>query len=389
VTAVTCEHRSDAALAGTAILALVAAILACRPAFSPDGRRILYAAKDAATGAGCIAVYDRESRTAKVVFATDPADQHPPMAQWTDDGKQAIVLLPKAAGNAGDKGLAIAIVDLDGERPVLRRMLRGIEQPTDSLVAPVPILGGRLYFGGKTLMRLDLRDGTALRRDLPAGSTDCVLRRAGDVVYAATLLPGTPKRLAVGRLDPETLAVTTAFEQAAGEPWSALPMPAISPDGERIAVAAANEGQTEWAILVYAHGKREATLTIPGEHVLQVGNIEWMPDNTTMWAVVMRAAATGASIDYSVVEIDVAGNTRREIELLRIAKQGDKQDPASAFLFQFAIAPDGSMLALTTAFLEPVEPEQCGLILVDLAGRVPVTQRIAFPRADGTEPTGK
>ena len=52
-------RRSHAVLATVGLAALITYIMACRPAFSPDGSKILFTYVDARSGESAVGLFDR------------------------------------------------------------------------------------------------------------------------------------------------------------------------------------------------------------------------------------------------------------------------------------------------------------------------------------------
>lgn len=114
------------AVAGIAVLV---SIFACRPAWSPDSQRLLFAAID--EGGRFVACYDRASGQVKRLCV--PPTRHQFVhAMWCEDGQRVVVLL--GSGRSKPVTVAVAQLAVPGSEPSTEApQLRTITTDTNSL----------------------------------------------------------------------------------------------------------------------------------------------------------------------------------------------------------------------------------------------------------------
>ena len=364
------EHRFTLRL--LALLVAVAALwqLGCRPAFSPDGRRVLFLAR-ADGNQLLVACHDRTSGATTALFT--PPLRTLALPLWTADGQHAVVLWGREKGR---EPLQLTFVD-----PATRAVVRSLPMPVvgdaeNLLLLPPVVLGSRLFVADQGVHRLDLATGQSLRK--PAAKEELALARLGDGICYMAAGKRNERQWEFGRLDPDSLERTPLLTAPADFPWQLLPFPAASPGSQRIAFPAqAVDEDGPLALLVFADGALEATLPLGPHREVECGSLAWLPDGVTLVAGLARRGAERA-VTWSLYETTLSGSVNRETTVLRGTGRPGLQAPL-AMSFPFAIAPDGRTAAASTVLLEDLPTERHGLYLVDLASRRRTVSQLPFP----------
>ncbi|MBI4327968.1 MAG: hypothetical protein HY674_22285 [Chloroflexi bacterium] len=373
-------------LALIAMAALTIYVLACRPSFSPDGSKVLFPCLDPETQSASVVLYDRTTRKSERVFAlpgAGGAKEAPVLsAQWTPDGKQAVVIWH----DEESKRFQVVVLPLGGRNPTRFFQVPEVKgtasRPGDSalmsLVIPPPIVGRHLFLGGESLLRLDLETGEIKTEKI--SQEGIYLTREGAQVY---YFAGEDDEAEVGRLDTEKLTRTPLLQLKAkeqGEEFS--PFLAFTKDGARIAVTRGKEANAQ--LLIYRGRQLEKTIPIGSEkQPMALGNSLWSPDGKTIYAAaVLKPTGPAKDFQFAVCEVPVQGGDVRIIPLFVIDGSKGLDDAANMF-FQIALSPDGKTLAASFPFLdqEKVKAEDRALFLINLASGSRKVTRMPIPLA--------
>jgi len=366
------------------LAALITYIMACRPAFSPDGSKVLFPYVDADAGTRAIGLFDRGDGTSRCLLSAvgrrTGYSASLMTAGWTADGKSALVFL---AEEQGGEHVRVLLVPLDRNAPLRTYFVPDVKKATASLVIPPPVIGRHVFLGGKSLVRLDLTTGDIERAAFDAEISP--IRQGNRIFYVGERRrPGAD--FDVGTLDPETLAPTPLLELKKEETGEIMPFIAVSEDGTRIAMAG-RDGQNG-RILIFEGKKLERFLSPETKTgASTIGNIEMAADGRTVYASFFREVASESSLQFGVLEASVAGDAAREIPLFQVRVDKGKMDQGSP-VFQVALSPDGTTLAATSGLFPMETSEGRALYLVDLkdAGRKVTRIPIPEPRTTPGKP---
>jgi hypothetical protein len=370
-------------IALTTIVA-IGATFACRPAWSPDSKQVVYPGR--IDGKLALARYDVEKQTSEIVMVT-PAEK--------------VMLTPYFLSNA--ELLVLSSKPGDNQPLIVTRMpvgpTRGFKTPgpfeittddesADHMVLPPVVVGDQLFLGGKSLTRVDLRNGQTLRRDLPGTPDDVVLSRRGDGICYVTVRDKEHKsQWELGTIDPETLAgkvLMKAPKSTDENPgWTVLPMPSFTKDLKRVAlpgerVNRESTEQTQTAILVFHEGKLETVLPLSDiEGDVGVGSIAWAPDNVSLLAVIARKTKEGHR--FSLYETTFSGSVTRETALFDAPATSRTTKPSMLHM-QLALSPNGKWAAVTTSYMQEKPDRDKALLLVDVSGKERIVKAVPFPK---------
>ncbi|MCB9877507.1 MAG: PD40 domain-containing protein [Planctomycetes bacterium] len=372
------NRRAWGRLATALGFCLVVWTLSCRPTWSPDGKRLTFVARQGERAA--MVEYEVEGGTTRFLHELPPDGAA--VSAWDEKARRWVVL---EAHPSEDTWMAVTTFDASGKVDKRHDVKVGVRN-IGTLVGEPVVLDGHLYMMGERAMRVDLESGEDTGAVADVGVT-AMFRLGGGVGYVHAD-PRARSKWEIGRLHPETLAGELLFLQPADCEWHIMPQPAFSPRRDRCAVAAFDgDGQTapgerNHAILVLADGKVESVLDLGTG--LVAGPLCWSPDNTTIYATIVRFGEQHDT--YAMIETDFSGAVRREIELLqlpvdeKLQKQGGAQLTSMMALFlQPAVSPDGRWVAFTTAVLPKLPQERHGLLLIDTRDKQRQVKRVPFP----------
>ncbi|HEX6811245.1 MAG TPA: substrate-binding domain-containing protein [Planctomycetota bacterium] len=356
-----------------AVLLALLACFACRPAWSPDGKRLLFHSRFAEERTG-IAMFDRDRGTAELLF-TPHGGKTASVPLWLPDGTGAVVVW---TAKDSDKQLSVTTLTFDPRGAGRSFTVRGGDHLTNSIFVPPVVVGRRLFFADKGIRRLDLDSGDVKEEDGAAGEQLVVTRRGEGVCYVS-LQDGDDTRWEIGTVDPDTLQRCPIQKAPADRLWAVQPMPAFTRDLARIALPARScEEPGNHAILVFRDGELETELPIDGN--VDFGSLEWMPDGATLCASLCRFDRDEQQLKWSLLETTISGSVSRETPIVHAPlPDGDAESMGRAF--PVALSPDGRIAAVSTAFIETLEEKDHGLYLVDLTHKDRRITKVPFPLA--------
>ena len=93
----------DHILAVIGVGVFIICVLACRPAFSPDGKKVVLPVFEVESKQTTVMLYDRETRRVERIFTRPHQnDQVYASAVWTPDGKHVVTATVQAESDGGE-----------------------------------------------------------------------------------------------------------------------------------------------------------------------------------------------------------------------------------------------------------------------------------------------
>ncbi len=347
------------------LAAVLIAGLGCRPRWSPDGKRLVYAAREGKQH--IIAEHDFEQGRSRTLVELQTADGAADII-WDKSGNQWVVV---SADGGDDNTVNIFTHDQTGKQKE-RHQIKVGGRNIGCLLQEPTIVDGNVFLTGNAIIRVDLKSGEATKH---ARSGIAAFPLGDDLGYVSKM----GSHWSIGELDPKTLEATPWVEQPEGCEWQILPHPRFNDSRTRCAVVATQGLQAprvgqranklsalKWAILILEQNELISTIELEGE--LSAGPIAWI-DEVTICATVMRP---GKVFDtFAMIETDFSGNVRRETAILKVpvdekmVKNGGFAYALNMpFFMQPAPSPDGKIIAFTTAKLPRLSADRAGLLLL-------------------------
>lgn len=378
------------ALAGLGgVAAWLLFLLACSgwPAWSPDGAKALFPYVQPGSKEAGIALYDRPSGTVKSFFrfqTADSGDNTMPFAQFSRDGKKAVVTMEWDHGRSAEA----LVMSVTGAAPVEHYILPASKEIS---LPPYPEVGGSLYMGFNYIARLNLHTGAVETRKLVEGE-GIHLIPAGDrilfLVYDINRPGREDKGMQVGELNPADLTLKPFFEfwesdqQKRGitelNAYSLVP----EPGGPRLLTS----GKVGEKAVLLLFGKSGLEQTIEPAFPVEgcrIFGVAWSADRKTAYAATSVPGKETSRTDLALAEIPLAGGPVRLTTMAHLNRSAKASDLPGIYL-QVSLSPDGHTSATTTGFVPPeylAAPEDRGLFLVNLADPARKVTRLAPPAA--------
>ncbi len=390
----------DAALTLFGLLCLAAYILACRPAFSPDGSRILFSTWDKETQRSSVVLFDRRTQRPETILVSKGLF---PSAQWTADGKEAILAWAEE-GKTDQTLVQVMILPLGRGNPTqILVFALPAEKDLGTTLAyfPPPVEGGNLFLGGETLVyRLNLETGEIKKEDYGQVWKGFLLTGQSNQVYYLAGLKGDAGDFEIGRIDRDSLAKAPILRIEKKDVGEISPFLSISRDGSRIAIVSKKPPEPQQGnlerVLIFRGSRLETTIPVGSERdPIALGNTEWSSDGATTYAAFFKRREAERDCLVGVLELPVSGAGLREIPLLHLNSQGACSRTADTLetvldpAFQIALSPDGKTIAATSANLDSVKEEDRALYLVDLATPDRKVTKIPISPPQTPKPTQK
>ena len=362
----------------TTILGLLG-MFACRPAWSPDGKRLLFSGRD--NDGSFVAFYDRETGNAERILAT-PINDEFSIALWAPDGKRAIVV---SGPNSDGITVSVTSVPPMGD-PLVHKVRTKLQLGESSLLMGSAVIGGHLFVTGGVL-RVDLKTGQTkqLKAKKPGARLVVVARGAGLCCIEVEIAGGQELAWEMTVLDPVTLQRSPLLSSEDLPDVKCTPLPVFSGDLERIAIPSDKRHE----VLVFRAGKLEATLPLGAEGTVMAHDIAMPADGATIYASVCRNIGNGR-FAWSLVEGTIDGVVVRERRLFASDKIKGAEAPGAmpGIGLGLVVSPDLRVAALTTVMTPEARPRDKGLYLVDLVGGQRTVTKVAFPKARTISMTG-
>src|SRR5688572_2333927 len=187
-----CDHSSNMKTSRPylplllAVGALLGCILACRPGFSPDGNSVLFSTFDEEARTTHVRVYDRKTekvRTLRDLSWPESAKSIYASTAWSPSGSQiGLLWMSDDATN-----LNLEILEAESGRKV-RSSSIPVENSAAVLLHPPVFTDQFLLFGGKEVIRLNLKNGQIDRTNMGAekAADVCVFNSKNEVGYYST-----------------------------------------------------------------------------------------------------------------------------------------------------------------------------------------------------------
>ena len=367
-------------LAIVGIGALTAYLVACRPAWSPDGSKVLFPYANPATKQVGIALFDKSSgKTTSLFLLQFPASERSgpsdsfPWTQWTADGQRAVVIWAREA--EGRHQLHLRLLPVDSEKPAREFVLPDVEAMPG---LPLAELEGCLFVGGKALVRVDLASGMIERRQLDGNQEVILVGHKKQIHYLVGGGSDDAQAYEIGTLDPKQLALRPALKLKAADVGGLSPYFAVAGDGSTLAVSSVKDARCQLLIIAGDGLKKTIPLNLSSEtHV--VGNLQWSPDANTVYAALIAQVQGQEAIQLGLLEVTVETGATRATPLVRIGKAIERE--GLPMVFQIGLAPDGKTIATAPTYLgqELQDKKDMALHLVDLTSPERKVTQIPVP----------
>lgn len=349
-----------------ALASLTVYILACGTSFSPDDSKVLYTTVDPKSGVTAIAIYDRASRTSRILFEPMIVSGDKPeekamvlRPQWMADGRGVVT----AFVPGGEEGLVLAVCPLDGEKPSRLILVPEVADSLKKLQMSMPLADHFLFLGGSDeIVRIDLETGD--RRVVPGMPDMCFFgaQKRDTIVYTGS--PESPEpQVEIGVMNPLTFSRKPLF-RLPSEDLKEDMFFVLGGDGVKLAVTGKDtNGAVVCRILQKDTGDKRLVVSSTNED-FTLGNGVFSPDGKALCFAYALKLESETDTAYGLVEVPVDGSAPRRTPLLRCAK-----DDGLGF-FQIGLSNDGKTVAVASTYLSAenaISAQDCALFLVDLA----------------------
>jgi hypothetical protein len=359
----------DSFLTLLGIAGLLVYVLACGPAFSPDGTKVAFPVIDNEAEQTSIVVYDIKKKTLDTVAVFKAAgklsndEKQAVLAysvQWMPEGKQILI-----NGNS-----LIMMLALGSKSPA--RTLTLNKEMEGGGIMPWPVIGNHsfLVYGNEkaAMLKLNLQsfetesfpielesdEGSAPFSD---GKQICLVRKIQQEeqnVYKILELNrenGAPTLLAT--LDEKQCGKLESFF------WLKL-------QGNRFATSSLYQEAAHIAII--RDGSVEKMIPVgPKGRKIQIGNLALSPDEKSIFAAFIKKLDEAGTDQFGVMEVPLNGENTREIALFT---EDLNKDENGELAFRIALSPDGRKIAASSlSFISDSElkPQDRALYLVDIS----------------------
>ncbi len=356
------------------LLAWGLCILACT-SFSPDDKKVLYPAFDAATGTPGVAIFDRETQKSTMLFvpiAYEPNDTNVVIkpqfvrSQWLPDGKSVLLAWAEESEKSGSSDvLKLAVTGVGTQQPLRLFTIPTLKDASGSLVTPLNLVNDHVYLmaGDQEILILDLKTGSLDMHEFTDAKGDFSIYPgpAGDKIFYIEELKESTNAAVFGQLNPADFSRTpimTLTNDVKG-------LFTINQDGSRVGVVEEGaENQLSFVLLEKGKVRLKRPLGLKSAEIDLTGGA-FNPKGDTVIATFARTKSGEA--DYGIIEIPLSDEPIRQTVLISNTPAGDKQQ---SVLFQAGLSHDGKTAAATSTYLavdnEKFRAEDCALFFVDL-----------------------
>lgn len=383
------------ALTVMAIIGLALFILACRPSWSPDGQKVMYSYWDKGAQKAAVAVFDRKTRTSRVIFEMTKegsSSAQVVLAQWAKDGIHGIVTV-------GDDAMHVLAMPQGPQKPVRLFTLQQVDDSDSLGLLPFPQVGDLLFIAAsKSRTRINLLTGEIFSFQ-EKEKNECLLYEGGQkVVYMRGIVEQEPepkkeadaqkggqakkgteeqkKEVNVtvayefGELDQKDLSlhptVTLKVEElkakGIAEPSGFLD---VNPKNLKMASVEDREDRPARLLVIGTTGIEQ--ILEPGikEKSYKLGNPQWSRDGRMVYVAALIDDEKTKNTEFAVVEVPLDGKGQR---IDKIDEQPTKDyDDDYLTHAQLALSPDGRLIAVTRGAFQDVPREKKGLFLLDVS----------------------
>ncbi|MCR9245735.1 MAG: hypothetical protein NXI31_11950 [bacterium] len=366
--------RAWSRLAVSALALALLATFACRPAWSPDGKRLAFHVVTPEKKM-VPAIYDHTTGKTRLLATPEPLGELFAL-HWSPDGERILLI----ESSKGKKKLRVMALDPDAEaKPAVPPVIHEVAVKDDYTVLLVPpvVHDGRLFVSATDIARIDLVTGETALSKADGKRMLAVLQGDGRLLYLSVLREDAAPDFELGELDPDTLERRPLIKSPPNNRWALSPYLACSPTGDRIAVAAEHSDTRQQAILILRDNKIETVEPFPDDKQVGISSVAWARDGVTLLLGICRRDDEAQVDHFALLEHSFSGSFSRETPIVSAPRH--KENEAPAFQLPLAISPDRKLLAGATTLIENIPPEQAGLYLVDLSGPRPVVKRVPLP----------
>ncbi len=353
--------------------ALMAYLIACSPAWSPDGSQILFPYGDYYGNfeekRSGIAMYDKNTGKTTSIW-TNSEKGAPLWAQWDSTGKKAILITP-TLGHEDDGAIMVQVLRIGAKEPdhtfgvlLPKARLFPLDDPR-LRSTPLPEADGSLFAAGDSLVRMDLTTGEVERRKIPEDLGPVFLVGNGNRIYYVALTK--KQECHIGTLDPKKLSLSPMLELPPKDvgifssDWVA-----VAKDGSAIAILAYRAGGL--GLLLIAGGRVQKSIPLmrlpKNEDPVSLlggrpGNLQWAPDGKIIYVSVVSGERQ-PPLKHFFVEITVDTGAIRQTPIVMPKYQGDDSR------LWIALSPDGKTIAAMSMHILGGNHADLALHLVDL-----------------------
>jgi len=356
-------------------------ITACMPSWSPDGSQLVFDYYDPATKQLGVAVYDVGSGKSTPIYTYRPKGQNQVFlsTQWRDDGRTVLVFVYDDAATAEERSF-LAEIAPNGD------LVRTIKlNQSDGYFAPVAEVRGDLYLWGDHPIKVSLSTGEW--KEIPDLESTYFFRGSDQALFIDKSEAEDKNDLfVIGSLNTDSLKPQNATEfhipnNSQSEFDGFVPPPAVDRSG-RIAFPIARKDKTRIIAICDQHGLLR-TLEPKLDPRSQLGNLQWSPDGTSLFAGVLGSVKKDSFV-WSIAEINAeSGEITRIVPVSEMDASHDDLDTTFFHFFPVALSPDGRTLAtnLAGAPEKSISEPDRALYLVDLSGDTAKVTKVPYPTA--------
>lgn len=349
-------------LAGIACVSLLAYVLACSTAFSPDDRQVLYPSFDPQNGALSIAVYDRSTGRSEQIFSSIGSHTDTNMhsaclrAEWLPDGKHILV----AEAEEKDK-LSLFVVPRGGKEPIRHIGSQKWDDAVTALEFPLALSGTKVFLNDDhNLTRVDWVTGEVLVNTNHIGALPS---DDGKTIIGWRELSNNGGEFGV--LDPETMAFQPQLSLT-NQPGEGT-FPTYDPGTREIMFVGGQGTNLELQIVRDGVKKFTRLITRPGCEVKVAG--PWLdlgPKKDRVFTAYSCKTDGQTNSEHGLLEIPLNEKPLRFTPLFQV-----QADDVNSLLAQPSLSHDGRTWAISSAWLgaskkSALRPEDCALFLVQV-----------------------